>query len=79
MLSFIAIFFIGILAFADAFESISQIMELEGYHYYKQTADGRGNIYEVISNFTAKYVHYLKSSFLVALGEFDVDLEHYRN
>ena len=75
MTYFLVVFFIGVLAFGDAFLSIEQGIllrspgsaadvpqELDGTFYEKYLED---------------YVASIKASFLVALGEFAIPLEEY--
>ena len=74
MLTFLVVLLIGVIAFADAFESIERIMIING----KMTApevDPDANYYE---KYAKTYVANWQKSFLTALGEFDDNLGDYR-
>ena len=74
MVPFLMIFFFGICAFADAFESISTVLHIKG-DIELTAADPDATFYE---KYIKAYILTWQRSFLVALGEFDPNLEFYR-
>ena len=69
MSTFLVVFTIGVIAFADAFLSIDQIMILNGQLEYEFNPEG--SFYD---KFLKTYVIAWQDSFLVALGEFSDSL-----
>ena len=77
MVSFIVVLVIGIIAFADAFLSIETLLVISGdMTEEKNTLTKDSSDYD---KFLKAYVSAWQSSFLVALGEFDGNLEFYRD
>lgn len=77
MVSFIVVLVIGIIAFADAFLSIETLLVISGdMTEEKNTLTKDSSDYD---KFLQAYVSAWQSSFLVALGEFDGNLEFYRD
>ena len=71
---FAVILTIGIFAFADAFQSIDQVLVLRG------SVDPRelpvdSNLYEV---YVQGYIIYWQKAFMYAMGEFDGNMEFFR-
>ena len=74
MVPFLMIFFFGICAFADAFESINSVLFLQG-NITLPGADAEASFYK---KYLQNYIHVWQRTYLVALGEFDPNLEFYR-
>ena len=74
MASFMIVYVIGVIAFADAFLSIEYILTLEGL-IAPIPFDSESSSY---NKYFKGYVLMWQKSFLVSLGEFDPNLEFYR-
>lgn len=74
MLSFLLVFVIGVIAFADAFLSIETVLGITNA-LPPVPFDENGTAYE---KYVQGYVIAWQKSFLVALGEFDENLDFYR-
>ena len=74
MLSFLLVFFIGVIAFADAFLSIETVLGITNV-LEPIPFDENQTAYE---KYVQGYVIAWQKSFLVALGEFDENLAFYR-
>ena len=74
MVTFIVVLIIGIMAFADAFLSIENVLVLQE----KIEADAFNANADTYDLYLKKYVIAWQNSFLTALGEFDSNLEFYR-
>ena len=74
MASFMIVYVIGVIAFADAFLSIEYILTLEGL-IQPIPFDSESSSY---NKYFKGYVLMWQKSFLVSLGEFDPNLEFYR-
>ena len=72
--TFLAVLLIGVLAFADAFKSIERIMVITG----KLDAEPENLNATFFEKYMQNYVKNWQKSFLAALGEFDGDLDKYR-
>ena len=77
MVSFIVVLVIGIIAFADAFLSIETLLVISGDMTEEKTTLTKDS--SDYDKFLKAYVSAWQSSFLVALGEFDGNLEFYRD
>ena len=73
MITFLLVLTIGILSFADAFESIEVALKLEGL-IEADTVEVEGNTYEM---YIRNYVVAWQKSFLASMGEFGF-IEDYR-
>ena len=87
MLTFLVVLLIGVIAFADAFESIERILYLTGAicEGEDDPAECKQEQEELLSmdgtwyeNYASSYVKNWQKSFLTALGEFDDNLDKYR-
>ena len=74
MTVFMVILFIGVFAFADAFHSVDKVLELNELIDPYEVPDGAGNYEKYWKNYIVSW----QKSFLTALGEFDGNLEFYR-
>ena len=74
MIPFMVVLFIGVFAFADAFESIDQVLRIRG-DIETPEQDPDASEYE---KYFLPYVKAWQKSFLYAMGEFDGNLEFFR-
>ena len=74
MLTFMIVLIIGVFAFADAFLSIDEIMFINGDRE-RGEENPNATMYE---KYGQQYVQSWQRSFLISLGEFDENMEFYR-